>query len=137
MNLRVFIAVIAAFVAIGGFAMQAEAQLGNLTGEWRGTYYGAGNAATDFEIDLSQSGRNLNGTIVERRVQPQNGYHWLISTLRGTTNATTVSFVKTYTDPAAGMTHTVNYRGTLSDGGRRIRGTWYLDGAQGQFEMVR
>jgi hypothetical protein len=31
----------------------------------------------------------------------------------------------------------VLYRGTLSNDGRRIRGSWSLEGAQGQFEMVR
>ena len=138
MRLRAFLALLAALFAFGGFGVSASAQSRvNLTGEWRGVYYGGGGPTTEFEAELTQTGRSLTGTIIERPGSPEAGHHWLLSRLSGSIAGGEVTFTKTYIESAAGWTHTVNYSGAVSDGGRRIRGAWRVGASQGQFEMVR
>jgi len=108
----------------------------NLSGEWQGQYAGEGNAPTAFELELDQSGAAISGTIVEYNTFAPN-VAWLLSEFEGRVDGAEVRFTKTYTDTDAGVSHSVLYVGTLSNGGRRISGTWRLEGATGRFEMVR
>lgn len=110
----------------------------DLSGAWRGMYGGGANQPTEFEVRLAQNGTRLTGTITESANFGNGATAFLLAELSGRAPGNgTISFTKTYTDDAAGVTHSVQYTGRVSAGGRRIQGTWSVDGLNGVFEMVR
>ena len=121
-------------VAAGAAFAQAHREAASQA--WQGVYAGAGNTPTTFTATLSISGNRLSGTMVEPNTFGAQDVVYLLADVAGTVNGERVVFIKTY-DGSGGVSHSVRYDGVLSANGRRIAGTWSLDGARGTFEMVR
>jgi hypothetical protein len=125
-------------IAAVAIATPAVAQQ-DLTGNWTGGYVAAaGSDANTFEMKLKSAGATFTGTATEVNTfgDVQKAL-FLTSMIQGTIKADgSVSFVKTY-DGSGGVGHSVSYNGKLDATGRRIRGKFQADGADGVFEMVR
>lgn len=128
-------AIAAAFVLA---APLAAAQAPSLSGAWTGGYISADGADVNtFDINMSQAGAALSGTITEvNKFGDPSRALFLTSTLTGRIQGAEVSFTKTY-DGSGGVSHSVRYRGRLEPGGRRVRGSYDAQGVTGSFEMVR
>ena len=108
-----------------------------LTGVWQGVYWGEGNQPTAFQATLQQGANGeFTGSIVETNTFSEEQIPFLLATIRGSVRGATVTFVKTY-DGTGGQTHTINYSGQLSSGGRHVVGEWEANGARGRFELGR
>ncbi|MDX2237562.1 MAG: hypothetical protein NW203_08350 [Hyphomonadaceae bacterium] len=117
-------------------AAQSNQSAVNLTGAWRGVYAGDGNANTEFTATMSSLGSRLSGAMVEPNTFGSGDVAFLLSTITGQIDGSSVVFLKTY-DGSGGQSHTVRYEGRISANGRRIAGTWTTGGVSGPFEMVR
>lgn len=121
-------------------AVPAHAQIyaaNNLSGQWQGAYAGEGNQQTFFTVAIDQIGSNFVGAMAENNSFADAPVVFLVSDIEGRIANGRVSFVKTYVDGDAGVTHSVTYEGRVTSNGRRIRGTWNAGGLTGVFEMVR
>ncbi len=121
------------------FVPQAEAQARRtLTGEWQGFYVqGPDNRSVPFTASLTERGDGrLAGTTLESNTFGDNSSFWLFADVLGNVSGETVRWTKVY-DGTAGQSHSVQYEGRITNGGRRIVGTWSLSGAGGSFEMAR
>ena len=110
----------------------------NLSGDWTGGYISSDHSDVNtFNVKLRQQAQALAGTVNEPNVfGDQSQALFLTSTVTGDVRGDAVQFVKTY-DGSAGVSHSVRYQGKLDHTGRRIRGTYTLEGGSGTFEMVR
>lgn len=144
--MKKFVAAFALGLALGAvapapisFVPQAEAQARRtLSGDWQGVYVqGPDNQAIPFRATLTErnDGR-IAGTMLEDNRFGDASSFWLFSDLLGSASGDTVRFAKVY-DGTAGQSHTVQYEGRVANGGRRIIGTWTVDGLRGSFEMAR
>ncbi len=79
---------------------------------------------------------DLAGSIVEDNGFGEQGSPFLLSTLTGETRGGAISFTKTY-DGTGGVSHSVTYTGEVLSDGRRIVGSWSVEGMTGQFELAR
>jgi len=134
------IAFAAAAPAPFALAPQAEAQAARrtLTGQWQGVYVqGPDNQAIRFTADLTErnDGR-IVGTMLESNMFGDNSSFWLFADVLGNVSGDTVRWAKVY-DGTAGQSHSVQYEGRVSNGGRRITGSWTTGGLRGSFEMAR
>jgi len=144
--MKKFVAAFALGLALGAvapapisFVPQAEAQARRtLSGDWQGVYVqGPDNQAIAFRATLTERGDGrLVGTMLEDNRFGDNSSFWLFSDLLGNVSGDTVRFAKVY-DGTAGQSHTVQYEGRVTNGGRRIVGNWTVDGLRGSFEMAR
>lgn len=128
------LAVAAAFlVAPAAHAQQAV----DLTGVWQGAFWGEQTSATAFQVTLDDGapGGDFAGSSVEPNTFGDDTTRFLQATLQGNLRAGRFSMLKTY-DGVGGVAHAVTYTGTLVSE-RRIVGSWSVDGAFGQFEIVR
>ena len=97
---------------------------------WRGCYYYAGETdlikgGTRFYADLLFGDASFTGQLTEDSfIQGQEG-QTLTSAVIGMSFNGMVSFTKAY-DPDSGLTHLIMYLGTLSQGGKEIRGAWTI-----------
>lgn len=105
---------------------------------WRGTYvYGNGRAPVQFTLLVtSGQGGRFEGVIVEPNTFGDRAFPELFADVTGNADGTALNFAKTY-DGTAGQSHTVNYSGTTTGGGRRANGTWQTQDLNGTFEMHR
>lgn len=111
----------------------------SIIGEWQGLYVSSGGGdANTFTLTFEGSPSSLTGSVVEfNSFGDRSLALFLTSDLYGVQDGRTVSFTKVY-DGSGGVSHSVVYEGTLSGDGRRIQGTYYLNGAAaGQFELAR
>lgn len=121
------------------FTPQAEAQTSRrtLSGEWQGVYFqGPDNRAVEFTASLNERGGRFTGTILEQNMFGDNSTFWLFADVVGYVSVDAVHLTKTY-DGTGGQAHTVEYQGRLTNGGRRIVGTWSIGADRGSFEMAR
>ncbi|MFZ4122216.1 MAG: hypothetical protein ACOYKM_11200 [Caulobacterales bacterium] len=107
----------------------------DLNGQWQGAYF-SGDAGTPFVATLSHDGQRVIGSTTEPNGFGDPNVAYLLADLNGTLRAGRLTLDKTY-NGVGGQTHTVRYVGTVSRDGRRITGSWNLDGVSGRFEMVR
>jgi hypothetical protein len=107
----------------------------DLSGEWEGVYFSGGQVAP-FSAMLVQDGDGVFGSMTEPAVFGDGQSAFLLSDVMGTVRGARITFEKTY-NGVGGQTHTVRYQGTISRDGRRITGTWTLEGMSDRFEMVR
>jgi len=137
----------AVFSVIAGMLMLATLispsasakSLNSVMGEWHGVYVSAGGGDVNaFTLTFEGSPSSLTGSVVELNAfGDSNQALFLTSDLYGSLSGRTVSFTKVY-DGSGGVSHSVVYEGTLSGDGRRIQGTYYLNGAAaGRFELAR
>lgn len=138
MGFRSFAASLAfAAAAISAPAFAADK---DLTGDWTGGYVAtaATNDANTFNMKLKSTGNVFTGTATETNLFGDSSKAlFLTSLIQGTIKADgTVTFVKTY-DGSADVSHSVSYTGKMDATGRRIRGKYKADAAEGIFEMVR
>lgn len=126
--------IVTAALAIAPAALAQSA--GDLSGAWQGVFWGPQTAPATFDASLiDQPGPGFSGSAVERATFGNNESPFLLSGVEGEVRNGRIRFVKTY-DGTGGVTHSVAYEGQIVSG-RRIVGTWQVDGAQGQFELVR
>jgi hypothetical protein len=109
----------------------------DVTGFWTGSYwyYEHGQPSVPFLANLDEQGGRLSGSISEPDLHFQTGNR-LEAMVVGEREGMRVAFAKAY-DGAGPFAHRVDYTGSLSDDGRTIRGSWYLSGTWGAFEMSR
>lgn len=126
-------------LAAPGLASAAET---NVTGVWTGKYeYPAGSmqAPVEFTILFIQSGDDVTGHVKETNTfgkQPEPSLH---SSLKGRLNKETrdLTFTKTY-DGTAGVSHSVEYSGRISEDGATVDGgSWKLGGLSGTFLLAK
>ncbi|SFR80044.1 hypothetical protein [Sphingomonas jatrophae] len=109
----------------------------NLTGAWFGSfsYLGTTQADVSFIATIEEVAGLVTGETSEHTdvagLQVE-----LKAILRGSREGADVSFIKAY-DGAGMAAHAVEYRGTLSDDGKRVSGAWEMEGVMGGFEMHR
>jgi len=125
------------------FACPASAEAAtavDLIGAWKAAYFSDNSAdANLFDIVFEAAGpRAIVGRATELNlIAPETGTVFLVSDLQGSvTESGEVRFTKTYVNNR-GVSHSVSYVGRLQDGGRRITGTYNVDGLSGQFELAR
>lgn len=139
-----FAVVTGTIVGVGlATAEPASAQMGEaagrtLTAAWKGVYLPDGSGTPNtFDANVRQDGARITGSMVEPNAfGDQTQALFLTSTIKGSVTGNRVSFVKTY-DGAGGVSHSVNYEGQVDASGRRIRGTFSVQGGSGVFEMAR
>jgi hypothetical protein len=109
----------------------------NLTGFWSGSYwyFVPGEPVVPFLANIDHTSGVLTGSISEPDLHFGSGMR-LKAILMGQLDGSSVSFAKAY-DGAGPLAYRVDYDGVVSDDGRIIRGSWYLTGEQGGFEMSR
>jgi len=109
----------------------------DLTGFWTGTYwyFDHSQPVVPFLANLDDQGGSLSGSISEPDLHFGTGMR-LEAILVGLREGRRVNFAKAY-DGAGPFAHRVVYNGSLSDDGKVIKGSWYLSGYWGAFEMSR
>ncbi|HEY9823937.1 MAG TPA: hypothetical protein V6D19_00700 [Stenomitos sp.] len=94
--------------------------MADLSGSWLGTYWQRGKP-TRFEMTLIQGGSTLCGNILDDRSLGE-------AVLDGQVIGRSVQFFKRYLDADL---ESVNYKGTLSEDGNSMRGSWDFYGVLG------
>jgi hypothetical protein len=109
----------------------------NLTGFWTGTYwyFRHGEPVVPFLANVDDQAGHLTGSISEPDSFTGSGVR-LEAFLIGDRDGTQVKFAKVY-DGAGPLAHRVDYSGALSSDGKVLKGSWYLAGEWGGFEMSR
>lgn len=106
----------------------------DLTGPWWGRYEGdAGVESNRFVALLTDSAGVIGGSVSEPDdlgLAPLRHAH-----VSGRRSDSAVRFVKQY--DGAVLAHAVDYRGTLSEDGTRLAGTWFFARYRGTFVMER
>ncbi|NDC59757.1 MAG: hypothetical protein EBZ50_13235 [Alphaproteobacteria bacterium] len=109
-----------------------------LSGEWRG-YYAEGDAKTPFEMSLTAVGSlgEFRGASREPNQTGRGGPLQVGALIHGYVHDDgSLVFDKTY-DGSAGLSHTVSYRGRVSEGGAKVQGEWRVEARTGAFAMTR
>lgn len=124
--------------ALCGQAFAASAN--DLSGVWKAAYIsGDQTDANVFDVTITPTGQSsFIGRAVEINLfAPETGVLFLVSDLRGTISADgQLRFTKTYVSNR-GVSHTISYVGRLVDDGRRVSGSFQVEGVSGQFELAR
>ena len=109
-----------------------------LTGIWEGLFsYPRRYRAALFTATLIETESRVSGSTHEQGQIGDNIGRMLYATLLGRRQGHRVLFVKTY-EEGAGMRHTVEYDGTLSEDATEIEGRWFIPLSwSGRFIMVR
>lgn len=104
----------------------------DLSGPWYGRYVGA-HESNSYIALLEDHGGHIVGDITE----PDEGGNDALrrAVVNGVREGATVRFVKQYDGEL--LAHAVDYRGTLSDDGMVIAGSWSFDRYSGDFTMER
>ncbi len=107
----------------------------DVTGLWRGAYWGPYEARVDFEMDLISAGASFRGGAREPNPFSPAGGMTLTSIIAGETRGDgAIAFRKTY-DGSSGISHSVDYEGRVENGA--IVGTWRVGDTSGAFRMTR
>jgi tetratricopeptide (TPR) repeat protein len=109
-----------------------------LTGVWYGTYiYPGGTPSVRFRLILVQDGTKISANVREPKTfsgdpnAPQEvPYVYAICDGQFDPAEKQLRFTKTY-DGTAGVSHSIEYTGTLSDDGTKVEGDWSIGGAGG------
>ncbi|WP_052134420.1 hypothetical protein [Sphingomonas sp. 37zxx] len=108
----------------------------DLSGVWYGDY-----ASNHWSVDpnsfialLEEQGGSLSGSITERDIWLGSGI--VRASVDGTRQGLTVRFRKQY-DGSGGLSHAVDYQGTVNDDATRIVGRWKMRFYAGSFSMSR
>ncbi len=117
-----------------------------LTGAWFGTYVypGGGIASVRFRIFIVQDGKKISANVREPNTFWEGNPNvprdvpFLHAVCEGEYDPATrqFRFTKTY-DGASGVSHSVEYSGTLSDDGTQVEGDWSIGGAGGTFRLQK
>jgi hypothetical protein len=116
----------------------AVASVKGLSGEWRGDY-ADGDAKTPFEMSLTAVGAlgEFRGASREPNQTGRGGPLQVGALIHGYVHDDgSLVFDKTY-DGSAGLSHTVSYRGRISNGGKKVQGEWRVEARTGGFAMTR
>lgn len=109
----------------------------DLTGFWTGTYwyFRHGEPVVPFLANIDESSGAISGTISEPDFLLDSDAR-LSAFLVGDRDGMRVKFAKVY-DGEGSFAHRVDYTGALLDDGKVLKGSWYLAGEWGGFEMSR
>lgn len=131
---------IAFVLLLAGAGQACAASANDLAGAWKGGYVSGDQGDSNlFDVTITPTGQTtFIGRAVELNVfAPEQGLYFLVSDLAGTISADgQLRFNKTYVSNR-GISHTVSYSGRLVDDGRRVAGSYQLDGVKGVFELAR
>jgi hypothetical protein len=113
----------------------------DVTGVWTGKYEypGGFQAPVEFTVIFLQKGDELLGHIKETNTFGKQPEPLLHSSLKGHLNKETreLKFTKTY-DGTAGVSHSVEYSGRLSEDGNTLdAGSWNLGGIGGTYLLAK
>lgn len=109
----------------------------DLSGFWFGRYVypWAGEPSVSFLANLLEQGGSIAGTITEPNTIGASSKE-LRAIVSGARAAENVSFSKLY-DGESDAAHAVQYEGVVDREGKRLTGTWMLEGLTGSFAMWR
>ena len=114
----------------------------HLTGAWYGTYAypdnGAAQPSVRFRLNLIQNGSKISLNVKEPKTFGDGNASFLYAFGTGQYDPTTreLKFTKTY-DGASGVSHSVEYTGTISEDGSKVEGNWNIGGAGGTFKAQK
>lgn len=138
-KIRALIAAHLAILGAGIFCLAAQggpaaAQAGLAT-EWRGMYYypsGDKRAPVPFTMHFNVTGTSFTGRTTEPATFGNGTSSQLFANVSGSFNGANISWIKTY-DGTGGVSHSVNYRGSLSVDSTQITGAWNIGSFSGRF----
>jgi uncharacterized caspase-like protein len=113
-----------------------------LTGAWYGSYAypdnGAAQPTVRFRLNLVQNGSKISLNVKEPKTFGDGNANFLYALGTGQYDPTTreLKFTKTY-DGSSGVSHSVEYTGTISEDGSKVDGNWNIGGAGGTFKAQR
>jgi hypothetical protein len=109
-----------------------------LAGRWTGEYSYPDDAQepVKFHLKLTQKGDEISGSTKEKNTFGEMSEPFLYANCKGKFDPETgkVTWTKTY-DGTGGVSHAVEYSGTLSADGTKIEGEWTLQGSSGRFTL--
>jgi hypothetical protein len=113
----------------------ASAEPGLVSGRWEGAYSYPDNSQppVPFVLEVQVRGDSFTGRTSEPATFGEGSSPKLYARVQGRTSGTDVSFTKTY-DGTNGVSHSVDYRGTISADGSRMTGTWHIGNFSGSFQ---
>ena len=100
--------------------------MADLSGVWLGTYWQR-KKPVRFEMTLVQGGNSLSGRVLDDNYLGS-------ALLAGKVSGRSVNFSKTYITASR---HSVNYTGTISEDGKRMKGEWRISLFSGNWEAQR
>ena len=102
---------------------------------WTGRYeYTDGRDGVDFTQELTFSQGLVTGFVSEPNTFGDGTSKNLYATLEGSVSGNAIEWVKTY-DGTAGVSHSVEYGGTLDRTKRTIAGRWKIGALSGPFTL--
>jgi tetratricopeptide (TPR) repeat protein len=112
-----------------------------LTGAWYGTYAYPGDGAQPsvrFRLYFVQNGSKISLNVKEPKTFGAGNAPFLYAFGTGQYDPATreLKFTKTY-DGTSGVSHSVEYTGTISEDGKKIEGNWSIGGPGGTFKAQR
>jgi len=112
--------------------------VGNITGAWNGVYSYANGKPVAFRFDFASgtcTGRSEEPNTFGQRDAPKL-FATLVCSATSLAPGQVITITKTY-DGTGGVSHAVNYVGTVSADLRSISGRWTVNGTRGNFTMSR
>lgn len=115
----------------------SRAPASSLTGAWKGRYdYPDDRPGVDFTQELTFSLGRVTGFVSEPNTFGDSTSKNLYAVFDGSVAGNEIEWVKTY-DGTGGISHSVNYRGTLDRNAKKITGRWSIEGSwNGPFELT-
>ncbi len=108
-----------------------------VSGHWKGRYYYEdGRQSVPFYADLFETETGFEGKISEPNTFASGQTTSLTADMRGRLNGNEIWFRKTY-DGRGGQSHSIDYKGVISEDGLSVNGRWQLSGSSGRFELYR
>jgi hypothetical protein len=143
-QLSVALLVFAAAISLGNSAVPDRQETrAKVTGIWSGTYHypeGSGQESVNFKVVMIQDGDKVAGFMKETNTFGNQTEPWLQALLKGRFEEKdkkgTLTFTKTY-DGTAGVSHDVEYTGTLSEDAAKVEGTWSIGDFSGRFTLEK
>jgi hypothetical protein len=133
---RLFAAFIACLIALPGTSGLALGQ--QVATQWQGQYFypsGDKRSPVPFAMSLQVSGGALSGRTAEPATFGNGSSSQLFANLRGNVSGNRIAFTKTY-DGTGGVSHSVQYQGTISPDGRSMSGNWSIGDFGGTFSAT-
>jgi hypothetical protein len=123
----------AAILAGAGVASAQSAVAPN--GVWVG-YYGYGDRAdtVQMQVKFTARGSSFTGFSIEPNTFGDEGVLFLTANIQGVTDADGADFTKTY-DGTGGQSHSIEYTGAFTQGGRCLEGKWRIAATVGPFKI--
>jgi hypothetical protein len=116
----------------------AIAQNANIATDWNGAYYypsGDKRSPVPFTLKIQVNGNSFTGRTTEPATFGNGTSSQLFANVSGSVTGAGINFVKTY-DGTGGVSHSVQYRGTISADGTSMNGAWNIGSFSGRFSAT-